>query len=42
MILTVLLSFLGGVATVIYLEILGLEALLAPVRDLLTVVSGSR
>jgi|CXWL01.1.fsa_nt_gi hypothetical protein len=41
MFLTVLLSFLGGVVTVVYLEIQGLEALLLPVRNLLSVFSPS-
>jgi hypothetical protein len=38
MIVTVLLSFLAGVVAVIYLELLGLQALLDPFRDLLTVL----
>ncbi len=33
MFLIVLLSFLGGGVTVIYLELLGLQALLDPIRD---------
>ncbi len=36
MIVTVLLSFLAGVVTVIFLEIQGLQSLLDPFRDLLT------
>jgi hypothetical protein len=39
MIVTVLLSFLAGVVTVVYLEILGLQSLLEPVRNLLTALS---
>ena len=35
MFLTVLLSFLAGIVAVIYLELLGLEALLEPFRDLI-------
>jgi hypothetical protein len=38
MIGTILLSFLGGVVTVIYLEILGLQALLEPLRDMVAVL----
>lgn len=41
MILTVLLSFLTGAMTVIFLEIQGLEALLAPLRDLIAVLVGT-
>ena len=36
MIVTVLLSFLAGVVTVIYLEIQGLQSLLDPLRGLIT------
>jgi len=34
MIVTILLSFLAGVVTVIFLEIQGLQALLEPIRGL--------
>lgn len=36
MIVTVLLSFLGGIITVIFLELQGLQALLEPLRNLMT------
>jgi len=41
MIVTVLLSFLGGIVAVIFLEIQGLESLLMPLRDLITALFGS-
>ena len=41
MIVTVLLSFLAGVVAVIYLELLGLQALLDPFRDGLAAVFGT-
>jgi len=41
MIVTVLLSFLAGIVAVIFLEILGLQALLNPLRDVLTALFGT-
>jgi len=35
MIMAVLLSFLGGIVAVIFLELQGLQSLLAPFRDLI-------
>lgn len=42
MILTILLSFLGGVVSVIFLEIQGLQALLEPFRGLISFLVPSR
>ncbi len=38
MILTILLSFFAGAATVIFFELLALDALLDPLRDLIGVL----
>ena len=39
---TVLLSFLAGMVTVIFLEIQELEALLAPLRTMISVLGPAR
>lgn len=42
MFLSTLLGFLGGVFTVIFLEIQGLQALLEPIRQLMGGLFGGR
>jgi hypothetical protein len=39
MILTILLSFLGGIITVIYLELQGLQAMLEPLHNMIAVLT---